>query len=353
VLGHGYVNGPGDVDDTRFHSQVVSSILAATGEGALGPWHLQGGRVGSLRRGSEGPSCYLEADHLVGRSARAALRLPQSYVSSQHAVIRWSGAAWELRDLGSRNGTFLDGLPVPGTEVVPLKLGAAIAFGDREQVWQLIDDAPPTAMVIPTNAGAPALLAGDNMLALPVPERPLATVFRGAGGAWMLERAESTAVLSHHQSFEVDGMQYRFSCPEAVSRTATADWKLEASRDLRHLRLRFTVSRDEEHIDLSASWEGTVHQLGTRGHNYLLLLLARQRLADEASGAGPSECGWVYQEQMLSWLRAPQDRLNVDVFRIRKQFAVLGLVNAADIVERRHGTRQMRIGTALLQIVAA
>jgi hypothetical protein len=44
-------------------------------------------------------------------------------------------------------------------------------------------------------------------------------------------------------------------------------------------------------------------------------------------------------------------QLNLDVFRLRRQFAALGIVDAANIVERRPRTRQLRIGTARLQIV--
>jgi len=45
---------------------------------------------------------------------------------------------------------------------------------------------------------------------------------------------------------------------------------------------------------------------------------------------------------------APQ--INLDVFRIRKQFAALGLPDAANIVERRPRTRQLRIGTFHIHI---
>jgi hypothetical protein len=43
-------------------------------------------------------------------------------------------------------------------------------------------------------------------------------------------------------------------------------------------------------------------------------------------------------------------RLNIDVFRIRQMFAGIGLLDAANIVERRLRARQIRIGTGLISV---
>jgi hypothetical protein len=43
-------------------------------------------------------------------------------------------------------------------------------------------------------------------------------------------------------------------------------------------------------------------------------------------------------------------QLNIEVFRIRRQFAAAGVVDAANIVERRPRTRQLRIGTGRVSI---
>src|SRR6185295_2573336 len=80
--------------------------------------------MGRLVRTTTGEQCHLESEHLVGRSPRAALQLDSSFVSSQHATIRWVGDGWELKDLGSRNGTAVDGAPVPAGQAVRLHAGA-------------------------------------------------------------------------------------------------------------------------------------------------------------------------------------------------------------------------------------
>jgi hypothetical protein len=43
-------------------------------------------------------------------------------------------------------------------------------------------------------------------------------------------------------------------------------------------------------------------------------------------------------------------RLNVDVFRARKQFAALGIQGAANIVDRRTGTGRIRLGVERVEV---
>ena len=48
----------------------------------------------------------------IGRAADAALRLDHPSVSRAHAELAFDGAHWELRDLDSKNGSFVDGIRV-------------------------------------------------------------------------------------------------------------------------------------------------------------------------------------------------------------------------------------------------
>jgi hypothetical protein len=63
----------------------------------------------------------------VGRAGECALRLQHPSVSRIHALIRNEGAAWHLRDLDSKNGSFVDGAPV--TSAV-LEHDCWLRFGD-------------------------------------------------------------------------------------------------------------------------------------------------------------------------------------------------------------------------------
>ncbi len=54
----------------------------------------------------------VEGTHLIGRSDTAALRIPLSSISRQHAEILVSGSQVSVRDLGSHNGTQINGAKV-------------------------------------------------------------------------------------------------------------------------------------------------------------------------------------------------------------------------------------------------
>src|SRR5688500_19361270 len=96
-----------------------------------------------MRETSSKRECLLEPEHLVGRSPSCALVLEHPLVSSQHAVLRWSGEAWEVRDLGSRNGTFVNGQRIAGPAGRKVGKKAQIAFGHEEVSWEMVDDSGP------------------------------------------------------------------------------------------------------------------------------------------------------------------------------------------------------------------
>ncbi|MEW2576414.1 DUF1707 and FHA domain-containing protein [Streptomyces syringium] len=63
----------------------------------------------------------------IGRSPLSDLRFDHDTVSRRHAELRYVGDSWRLSDLGSRNGTYVNGLRIAGT--VCVRPGDHIAFG--------------------------------------------------------------------------------------------------------------------------------------------------------------------------------------------------------------------------------
>lgn len=63
----------------------------------------------------------------IGRDPASGLRLNHETVSRVHAELRRQGGMWVLRDLGSTNGTTVNGRRVTGAAVV--REGDQIAFG--------------------------------------------------------------------------------------------------------------------------------------------------------------------------------------------------------------------------------
>lgn len=54
---------------------------------------------------------------VLGRGDDCDVRLPHASVSRRHAELELVGDVWRLRDLGSKNGSFVEGLPADGRPV--------------------------------------------------------------------------------------------------------------------------------------------------------------------------------------------------------------------------------------------
>ena len=68
----------------------------------------------------------VEGQNVIGNSAECDIVLSGPYISGRHAVIRCDGSAFVLQDLGSTNGTFLEGMPCVESEIkdsAKLRLG--------------------------------------------------------------------------------------------------------------------------------------------------------------------------------------------------------------------------------------
>lgn len=296
------------------------------------------GHVGQLLDRQAGRSFYLEPEHVIGRSLTSALVIDDPLVSSHHAVLRWTGEHWELRDLGSRNGSWIDGVRVAGLPQA-VQLGAHLSFGNTTTTWELVDNDPPTPLLHPIGGGGPVSITGE-LIALPSADDPDVTVLRDATGQWRVETTHTNRVLNHGDLIEIRGVSFRFSSPVSISATRASDPGTQPPA----AALLFAVSRDEEYVELRANLGGQLIELGASARNYLLLTLARKRLADRQQYLPETSCGWMYQDQLLQALRISQSQLNIDVFRLRKNLADKSIPLAANVVERRGRGGQLRLG---------
>lgn len=302
--------------------------------------------VGGTRRVTVPARC------LVGRSANCVLRPSDPRVSGEHATIIWTGEAWSIRDLGSRNGTFVNGTRVEIGGATPLTPGDIASFGQSGGGWTMANAGPPVATARRVDdGGTPAtVVAEDGLLALPSADDPRVSVFETLDGGWAVETAQESRSAVDCDLLTVDGRVWMLHLPTALAQTVDAESRPLALDDL---ALSFAISRDEEHVEMSLRRAGRWDKLGARTHHYLLLLLARARLEDAAQpDAHTGEHGWRYVEDVCRMLQIDDGRLNTEIYRARKELCAAG-VAGAQLVERRRSSRSLRIGTGSLVVAAS
>ena len=79
----------------------------------------------------------------IGQGPRNDVVLDDDTVSTAHARLEYDSGAWRLVDLGSRNGTFVDGVRLTAEVPTPLNEGAALAFGLVELHFSAAAEADP------------------------------------------------------------------------------------------------------------------------------------------------------------------------------------------------------------------
>lgn len=297
-----------------------------------------------LRQADGSTSWLLPARGVLGRSRACTLRLSAPEVSGEHAVVRWSGGVWEIQDLFSRNGTFVDGRRVETGQRAGLWRDCVLGFG-KPDGYVLADDGAPQPFAA-LEGTARVVEAQGGLLALPDPGSPELTIHR-EGAGWTLERGAAVRPTSDGDSVQTSAGVWRLYLPELLPRTCEYE---PCAPTVGALTLRFRVSRDEEYIELVALHGARTFDLKARAHHYPLLLLARARLADHDKP--PEQQGWIHQDDLLRQLRSDSSRLHIDIYRCRRQLAEVGIADPAQIVERRAGTRQLRIGVARLEIAS-
>ncbi|HCS51352.1 MAG TPA: stage II sporulation protein E, partial [Planctomycetaceae bacterium] len=83
-----------------------------------------------LQGGQAIPHLLPESDVVIGRLPECDLQLDSNMVSRRHAKVSYSGNAFQLEDMGSGNGTFLNGKRIEKTEV--------LAHGDRLKLGPIL-----------------------------------------------------------------------------------------------------------------------------------------------------------------------------------------------------------------------
>jgi hypothetical protein len=76
-----------------------------------------------------GTALPLDAITTLGRDVNNSIVVDDRFASSEHAVLTFRGRAWYVEDVGSTNGTYVNGERVEGV--------APLAYGDDLQIGQV------------------------------------------------------------------------------------------------------------------------------------------------------------------------------------------------------------------------
>jgi hypothetical protein len=115
-----------------FLARVIRALLRDLRAAAREP-EVRPGRLFVLASPSGEPpaghSFALDVVTPLGRDVNNAIVVDDPFASAEHAVLTFRGRSWYLEDLGSTNGTYINGRPVAGV--------APIGFGDELQIGEV------------------------------------------------------------------------------------------------------------------------------------------------------------------------------------------------------------------------
>jgi predicted component of type VI protein secretion system len=125
----------------------------------------------------------------IGRGSTNAVVLPHASISREHCAVEYDGGAVRVRDLGSRNGTLLNGAPV--TEGI-LNPGDRIGVGPFEIIY--LDQGNGTVAGLDVaNASGTSLRTKANGTRVPVAEQSSASLSPAAGTNGDPSRTDTTS----------------------------------------------------------------------------------------------------------------------------------------------------------------
>src|SRR6185436_6684469 len=114
-----------------------------------------------------GATFNLEGDQLtIGRDSANEIVINDAEISRRHARLTYQGGKYVLEDLGSTNGTFVNGQRLAGPRV--LKPGEVVSFGEQIVLVFEVVSIDPRATVMPPRAAAGPVASRPTLMPPPL-----------------------------------------------------------------------------------------------------------------------------------------------------------------------------------------
>jgi hypothetical protein len=300
--------------------------------------------------------CILQSHHSFGRlQSSVNTFVADVYTSKIHAFIEWNDQHWLLRDVSS-NGTWLNGIKLARDQIAQLNIGDVLNFASKSgYAFEVADVNAPCDCLIPVEHNSEAIELEYFHLLPCKKSQQLILSYNNQTYSWWQEILDDNlsqliipAELHDRECLSIDGLTWQLQ----INRTIADTQLLRPTvTSLDELTFIFQTSLDEEstHIVMQ-SGEQNIDML-VRSHHYLTLTLARQRAKDMQEGVDVTEQGWVYADMLVKDLGLDASHLNIQIYRIRKQFvdALNNSCESSNIIERNAG--KLRLASKCFRIL--
>jgi hypothetical protein len=298
---------------------------------------------------SQGRRVTLGSQCLIGRAPHCRVRIADKRVSWDHARLSWLREGWWLRDLNSTNGTWADGHRLGADDRIPLTVGQKLSFGHHSISYRVDSiDAPRFRLRSLTDDRV--ICPANTLVGLPSDDDPLLTVCLGVRG-WSIEDSNQVRMLLDQETIEFGQERWQAEVPPITDDVAeTGTQREQPLIDVRDLILELDVTADREDISATVTVDGRAYQMPNRSHHELLLLLVEARLSAQHQRVSDEDAGWMTLDEATRSAAVGINKLNLDIFRLRREFEGLGLRDPRQLIERRESRREIRVGTGKLAV---
>lgn len=185
----------------------------------------------------------------IGRQTGVSWPIDHGSVSRLHAEVAWTDGAYVLRDVGSSNGTFVNGSPLPRGRSYPLRPRDEVRFGDVRFRFEMRPQAVPGQRAVATapTPGAFSHLQGSTLhssASRPIPDAIVASLPQTP--TLVLVGAEGpvrTLALTHGRSYQLGRDQHNdIALPDgSTSRRHAEIFSTPGGFSIRDLQSRYGV----------------------------------------------------------------------------------------------------------------
>lgn len=296
--------------------------------------------VGSLLHLGTGERALLWPSTRIGRALDADIPLEglEPRASREHALVHWTDRGWRVRDLGTRNGTSVQGRHLRPGEELPLVIGVRLAFGGPGAVFEVEALEPPEPAAV--CAGAPPLWSWAGALVLPDPEHAKVVIQRRPDGRWWASQEGVDRPVEDRDPIDLDGRRWTLRLPGPGRPTEEADHdrrRPRAGGEVPALPdgLVLHLDTDDTRVTARIGLPDGVRDLGQRAHHRVLHALAREREHARRKEVPAEDAGWLLVGDVATWLGLTAHQTYVLLFRLREQLDREERVSADALVERR------------------